>query len=89
MNRELESLIERAKSWPPEAQDEAVSALSNIEEKHLGLRRRLTSDEEAKLAALRETINHSIERGGSFTEEEVEASIAATLDLWERTRKDV
>jgi hypothetical protein len=89
MNRELESLIERAKSWPPEAQDEAVNARSNIEEKHLGRGRSLTADEEAKLASLRETINRSIERGDSFTEEEIEASVAASLDLWERTRKDV
>ena len=89
MNRELESLIERAKSWPREAQDEAVSALSDIEEKHLGGRRRVTTEEEAKLAALRETVNRSIERGGSFTQEEVDASIEARLDLWERSRKDV
>ena len=44
-------------------------------------------DREAKLAALRETINRAIERGGSFTEEEIAASTAARLDAWERERK--
>jgi hypothetical protein len=40
-----------------------------------------------KLRSLRETINRSIERGGSFTDEEVETSVAARLDAWERERK--
>jgi hypothetical protein len=40
-----------------------------------------------KLRSLRETINRSIERGGSYTDEEVEAGIAARLDAWERERK--
>jgi hypothetical protein len=89
MNSKLESLMERARAWPAEAQDEAVIALSDIEEKHLSGQRRLTPEEEAKVAALRETINRSIERGGSFTEEEIEASVASRLDAWERARKDV
>jgi hypothetical protein len=86
MNKKLESLIDRVPTWPPAAQDEAVRALAAIEEKHVGVRRPLTPDEEAKLAALRETINRSIARGGSYTNEEVEASIAARLDAWERER---
>ena len=45
-----------------------------------------TPEERAKLAALRETINRSIERGGSFTDEEVEASIGSRLDVWESRR---
>jgi hypothetical protein len=40
-----------------------------------------------KLRSLRETINRSIERGGSYTDEEVEAGVAARLDAWERERK--
>jgi hypothetical protein len=40
-----------------------------------------------KLRSLRETVNRSIERGGSYTDEEVEAGIAARLDAWERERK--
>jgi hypothetical protein len=40
-----------------------------------------------KIRSLRETINRSIERGGSYTDEEVEAAVAARLDAWERERK--
>ena len=87
MNKRLESLIDRVPTWPQEAQDEAARALMAIEEKHVGVRRTLTPEEEVKLAALRETINRSIQRGGSYTDEEVEASITARLDAWERRRK--
>jgi hypothetical protein len=73
MNKTLESLIDRVAQWPQEAQDEAARALAAIEEKHVGPPRPLTPEEEAKLAALRETINRSIERGGSYTDEEVGA----------------
>jgi hypothetical protein len=34
-------------------------------------RRSLTSEEQAKLAALREEINRGYEQGGSYTDEEV------------------
>ena len=85
MNKQLESLLERATAWPEAAQDEAVRALTEIERKYAAP---LTEAEcEAKLAALRDTINRSIERGGSFADEEVEASIAARLDAWVRKRK--
>jgi hypothetical protein len=47
----------------------------------------LSPEDQAKLAALREDINRAIERGGSYTDEEVEASIEATLDDWERKQK--
>lgn len=86
MNRQLEALLERLATWPEEVQAEAAQALAAIEEKHIGVRRPLTPDEEAKLAALRETINRAIEQGGSYTDEEVEASIAARLDDWDRER---
>jgi len=46
--------------------------------------RPLTSEEQAKLAALREEINRAYERGGSYTDQEVGASIEARLDAWER-----
>jgi hypothetical protein len=86
MNKRLETLLDRIPTWPEEAQNDAVMALSDIEEK-VRILRSLTPEDEAKLAALRETINQSIERGGSYTDEEVEASIAARLDAWERKRK--
>jgi hypothetical protein len=41
-----------------------------------------------KLRSLRASINRSIERGGSYTDEEVEASVATRLDAWERERTD-
>jgi hypothetical protein len=75
MNKKLESIIDRVPTWPQEAQDEAVQALAAIEEKHAGVRRPLTPEDETKLAALRETINRSIARGGSYTDEEVAAYI--------------
>jgi hypothetical protein len=40
-----------------------------------------------KLRGLRETINRSIEQAGSYTEEDVEAAVAARLDACERKRK--
>jgi antitoxin ParD1/3/4 len=41
---------------------------------------RLVEERETKLKALRETIAASIERGGSFTDEEVRAAVARRLD---------
>ena len=75
MNKKLESLIDRVSTWPQDAQEEAAQALAAIEEKHVGVRRPLSPEEEAKLADLRATINRSIERGGSYTDEEVAAYI--------------
>jgi hypothetical protein len=88
MNKRLETLLDRLPTWPEEAQDAAAQALSDIEE-NIRTLRSLTPEEQAKLTALRETINRSIERGGSYTDAEVEANIAATLDVWERNRKSV
>lgn len=48
---------------------------------------RLVEEREAKLKDLRDTINASIERGGSHTDEHVRAHIKATLDEWERSRQ--
>jgi uncharacterized protein with von Willebrand factor type A (vWA) domain len=75
MNKKLESLIGRVTTWPQEAQDEAARALAEIEVAYVRARRPLTAEEEAKLADLRATINRSIERGGSYTDEEVAAYI--------------
>jgi signal recognition particle GTPase len=86
MNKRLETLLDRIPTWPEEAQNDALMALSDIEEKFRILRS-LTPEEQAKLITLREETNQAIERGGSYTDEEVEASIAARLDAWERKRK--
>ena len=55
---------------------------SNSEVVREGLR--LVEEREAKLKALRETINASISRGGSYTADEVDAAAEARLDEWER-----
>jgi len=70
MNKRLETLLERIPTWPEEAQNDAVMALSDIEEK-IRFLRSLTPEEQAKLAALRKDINDAIERGGSYTDEEI------------------
>jgi len=84
MNRKLESLIDRVPTWPQEAQDEATRALSEIEEAYAADRRPLTTEEQAKLASLRETISRSIERGGSYSDEEVAAYIERAHSKAER-----
>lgn len=63
MNKRLESLLERIPTWSEEAQNDAVMALSDIEEKVPYLALVLTPEEQAKLAAMREDINQAIERG--------------------------
>lgn len=47
---------------------------------------RLVEEREAKLNALRETLNASIERGGEYSDENVGAAINARLDAWEKSR---
>jgi len=85
MNKRLQTLLDRIPTWSEEAQNDAVMALSDIEEKFRILRS-LSPEDQAKLAALREEINQAIERGGSYTDKEVEASISASLDAWEQKR---
>ena len=86
MNKTLETLLKRAADWPPAAQEEATVALVEIEER-MALARSLTAEERAtRVAELRDTLRHSIERGGSHMDEEVGASIATRLDAWERER---
>jgi acetylornithine deacetylase/succinyl-diaminopimelate desuccinylase-like protein len=75
MNKRLAALMERVGTWPDAVQEEAARALTAIEEKHVGAPGPLAPEDETKLAALRETINRSIECGGSYTDEEVAAYI--------------
>jgi hypothetical protein len=87
MNKRLEELLERVATWPPGAQEDAVTTLEVIEAS-VNVDMRLTPEEqEAKLAALRELIRKSIDEGGNLTDEEVEAGISAALDARERDRK--
>jgi predicted transcriptional regulator len=46
----LEALIERVAAWPPEAQDEFMHSVSQIEEKHVGVYR-LNAEEQAAIEA--------------------------------------
>lgn len=48
---------------------------------------RLVEEREQKLAALRDKINASIERGGEHTLDDVRASVKNTLDNWEKKSK--
>jgi hypothetical protein len=74
MNKRLENLLDRIPTWPQEAQDEAAIVLADIEEK-IRVLRSLSPEDQAKLAALQQEINQAIERGGSYTDEEVAAYI--------------
>lgn len=46
---------------------------------------RLVEEREAKLQALRDSLNAAIERGGSHTDEEVAAAVEAALDEIDET----
>lgn len=48
---------------------------------------RLVEERETKLAALRETLNASIAQGGAHSDDDVGASVGASLDAWERAQK--
>jgi hypothetical protein len=79
MNKRLETLLDRVATWPQEAQDDAAMALADIEDK-VRVLQSLTPEQRTKLEALRETVNRSIEEGGSFTVAEVEASTPEFAD---------
>jgi hypothetical protein len=75
MNKRLEELLERLATWPPDAQEEAIASLESIEATanlNAGLS---PAEQEAKLAALREMIHRSIERGGSYTPDDIDSMI--------------
>lgn len=74
MNKRLETLLDRIPTWPQEAQDWAALALAEVEEK-VRILQSLTPEDRTKLEALRETVNRSIEQGGSYSDEEVAAYV--------------
>jgi hypothetical protein len=75
MNKRLQELLERFASWPPDAQEEAIASLESIEVT-VNLNAGLSpAQQEAKLVALREMIHRSIERGGSYTPDDIDAMI--------------
>lgn len=87
MNKRLEELLEQVPHWPPDFQEDAVAALEGIAATLVENASLTPREQEAKVASLRETLRKSIERGGSHTDEDVEASVSAALDTWERNRK--
>jgi hypothetical protein len=86
MNKALESLLKRAAEWPPAAQEEAAVALVDIEERVTEARSLDEDERAARRSELRDVLQRSIERGGSHSDEDVEATVAARLDAWERQR---
>ena len=75
MNKRLQELLERFASWPPDAQEEAIASLESIEVT-VNLNAGLSpAQQEAKLVALREMIHRSIERGGSYTPDDIDVMI--------------
>jgi hypothetical protein len=86
MNKKLEEILQRVSTWPPQAQEEAVMALAEIDQRIVDAGD-LSAEDQEKLAGLREMLNRSIERGGSYTDEEIEESIRSRLDTWESRRK--
>ena len=75
MNKRLEELLERVSTWPPGAQEDAIASLESVEAT-LNLNAGLSlAEQEAKLIALREMIHRSIERGGSYTPDDIDAMI--------------
>ena len=48
---------------------------------------RLVEEREVKLAALRDTLNASIARGGAQSDDDVGANVNAALAAWEKTAK--
>jgi len=86
MNKRLETLLDRIPTWPQEAQDWAALALAEVEEK-VRILQSLTPEDRTKLEALRETVNRSIEQGGSYSDEEVAAYVEQVHADAERKRR--
>jgi hypothetical protein len=87
MNKRLEELLERIATWPPAAQEDAIATLEGIEASMNANSGLSLEEQEAKLASLRDMLRKSIEEGGSYSDEEVGASISAALDAREQGRK--
>ena len=86
MNKTLETLLKRAADWPLAAQEAAAFALIDIEERLADVQSLNADERAARLAELRDTLERSVQRGGSYTDEDIEAAIATRLDAWERHR---
>jgi hypothetical protein len=74
MNKQLEELLERVAHWPEGAQEDAAVALKDIEER-LAWERKLSPEDQSKLAVLREMVRNSIAEGGDNSPDDVDAMI--------------
>ena len=86
MDKTLEELIQRVKTWPTAAREEAIMALTEIDGR-IADTDELSREEQEKLTALREMINKSIAEGGDVSDGDIEESIRSRLDAWEKSRK--
>ncbi len=86
MDKRLEELIQRVKRWPAAAREEAIMALTEIDER-IADTDELSPEDQEKLTALREMIDKSIAEGGDFSDEDIEENIRSRLDAWEKSRR--
>lgn len=75
MNKTLETLLERVAHWPQDAREDAFATLEAIEARVIEESKLSADEREARLAGLRERIRSSIERGGSYTPDGIDAMI--------------
>jgi hypothetical protein len=75
MNKRLEELLERVAHWPPGAQEDVIATIERIEATLIANSGLTPQEQEAKLAGLRAMVRKSIEKGASYTDEEVGAMI--------------
>ena len=67
----LDILLERVATWPPEAQEELIRSLAEIEKRHLGIYRQNDEERAAVHRGLQE-----MREGKLASDEEVEAVFA-------------
>jgi len=70
MNKRLEELLERVPHWPAGAQEDAVSALADIEGR-MAEPADLSAEDQQKLKALREMVERSIAEGGDYSDADI------------------
>jgi len=74
MDKRLEEIIQRVKTWPAAAQEEAIMALTEIDGRIVESGE-LSPEDQEKLAALREMVSKSIAEGGDYSDDDIGAMI--------------
>jgi hypothetical protein len=75
MNKRLEELLKRVASWPPGAREDAIATLEGIEASVIANSGLTREEQEAKQASLRDMLRKSIEGGGDFSPDDIDAMI--------------